>query len=126
MGHTDAPITYNFEYERKLRVCYIGAGDHSFRNVLPTFQYAPVDLLAICDRNVARAEAYARQFGARRCYGDHREMLAQERPDAIFIVTAYHPDDGCRRPTLRSMRSKPVCMSGWKSRPPPAVTRCAA
>ena len=92
MGHTDAPITYNFEYERKLRVCYIGAGDHSFRNVLPTFQYAPVDLLAICDRNVARAEAYARQFGARRCYGDHREMLAQERPDAIFIVTAYHPD----------------------------------
>jgi predicted dehydrogenase len=92
MGLVDEPIKYNFEYEHKLRVCYIGAGGHSFRNVLPVFQYAPVDLVAICDRVEERAAAFARQFGAQRYYTDHREMLDRERPDAVFIVTSYHPD----------------------------------
>jgi predicted dehydrogenase len=87
-----SPITYNFEYERKLKVCFIGAGGHSFRNVYPTFQYAPVDLTAICDVNGERAAAFARQFGAQRYYTDHREMLEREKPDAVFIVTSYHPD----------------------------------
>jgi predicted dehydrogenase len=85
-------VKYNYEYEEKLKICFIGAGGHSYRNVYPTFQYAPVDLAAICDRNKDRAEAYARQFGARRAYTDHREMLEKERPDAVFIVTSYHPD----------------------------------
>ncbi|GHO87513.1 Gfo/Idh/MocA family protein [Dictyobacter formicarum] len=85
-------VKYNFEYERKLRVCFIGAGGHSFRNVYPTFQYAPVDLVAIADIQGERAEAYARQFGARSYYTDYRQMLDHERPDAVFIVTSYHPD----------------------------------
>lgn len=85
-------VRYNFEYERKLRACFIGAGGHSFRNVYPTFQYAPVDLVAICDRDRSRAEAFQRQFGAGAAYDDHREMLARERPDIVFIVTSYTPD----------------------------------
>ena len=85
-------VAYNFEYERRLRVCFIGAGSHSFRNVYPTFQYAPVELVAIADIQGERAEAYARQFGARSYYTDYRQMLDQERPDAVFIVTSYHPD----------------------------------
>ncbi|MCC2685971.1 MAG: gfo/Idh/MocA family oxidoreductase [Paenibacillaceae bacterium] len=85
-------VKYNYEYEEKLKICFIGAGGHSYRNVYPTFQYAPVDLAAICDIDKDRAEAYARQFGARRAYTDHHEMLEKERPDAVFIVTSYHPD----------------------------------
>lgn len=85
-------IKYNFEYDRKLKVCFIGAGGHSFRNVYPTFHYAPVDLAAICDIDGARAAAYARQFGARTSYTNHREMLDREQPEAVFIVTSYHPD----------------------------------
>ena len=84
-----AAVRYNFEYEQKLRVAFIGAGGHAFRNVYPTFQYAPVDLVAICDLDGTRAEAFARQFGASRSYTDHHEMLAQEQPDAVFIVTSY-------------------------------------
>lgn len=83
---------YNFEYDRKLRVCFIGAGGHSFRNIYPAFQYAPIDLVAICDANEQRASAYARQFGAARHYGDAVQMLREEKPDAVFIVTGYHPD----------------------------------
>ncbi|MCC3372277.1 Gfo/Idh/MocA family protein [Cohnella sp. REN36] len=86
------PVKYNFEYDEKLKVCFIGAGGHSYRNIYPTFQYAPVELVAICDVNGERAETYARQFGAKSAYTDHKEMLEKEKPDAVFIVTAYHPD----------------------------------
>ncbi|WP_222429942.1 Gfo/Idh/MocA family protein [Paenibacillus cremeus] len=85
-------VKYNFEYDNKVKVCFIGAGGHSFRNIYPTFQYAPVDLAAICDVNAERAAAYARQFGAKAHYTDYREMLQKEKPDAVFIVTSYHPD----------------------------------
>lgn len=89
---SNSHIKYNFEYERKLKVCFIGAGGHSFRNVYPAFQYAPVDLRAVCDHDEAKAAAYARQFGALNHYTDHQEMLEREHPDAVFIVTSYHPD----------------------------------
>lgn len=87
-----ATVKHQFEYEQRIRCAFIGAGGHSYRNVYPTFQYAPVDLLAVCDLNAERAAAFARIFGARRHYSDHREMLAREEPEAVFIVTGYQPD----------------------------------
>jgi predicted dehydrogenase len=85
-------VRYNFEYERKLRAAFIGAGGHAFRNIYPTFQYAPIDLVAVCDLDGDRAAAFARQFGAGASYTDHHEMLAAERPEVTFIVTSYAPD----------------------------------
>src|SRR4051794_39721503 len=85
-------ITYNFEYERRLKACFIGAGGHSYRNIYPSLRYAPVDLAAVCDVDGGRAAQYARLFGAGRSYTDHREMLAAEKPEVVFIVTSYHPD----------------------------------
>jgi predicted dehydrogenase len=82
-------ITYQFEYEARIPVAFIGAGGHSFRNVYPALQYAPVDLRAVCDLDQGRAAEYARMFGAPAHYADHREMLERERPRAVFVVTAY-------------------------------------
>ncbi len=90
--HVVRHVTYNFEYERRIRACFIGAGGHSYRNVYPAFRYAPVDLVAVCDIDGRRAADYARIFGAERSYNDVAEMLAAERPDAVFVVTAYNPD----------------------------------
>ncbi|MFC7621773.1 Gfo/Idh/MocA family protein [Microlunatus sp. GCM10028923] len=92
MAQGSAEITYQFEYEQRVRCAFIGAGGHSYRNVYPTFQYAPVDLVAVCDRAADRAAAYARTFGAAQSYDDHRAMLERERPDAVFIVTSYDED----------------------------------
>lgn len=83
------PVTYQFEYERRVSCAFIGAGWHSYRNIYPAFQYAPVDLRAICDLDIERAANYARIFGAAAHYGDHWAMLEQEKPAAVFIVTSY-------------------------------------
>ncbi|RLV10151.1 hypothetical protein CTZ27_02670 [Streptomyces griseocarneus] len=87
-----ARIVYQFEYEERLRCAFIGAGGHSYRNIYPAFQYAPIDLCAVCDLDAERAAQYARIFGAPRHYSDHRVMLERERPTAVFIVTSYDPD----------------------------------
>ena len=76
-------VRYAFEYDRRVRVGFVGAGGHAFRNVYPAFRYAPVELVAVCDLDLARAQAYARQFGAQTAYADHREMLAGEELDAV-------------------------------------------
>ncbi|MFO7698278.1 MAG: Gfo/Idh/MocA family oxidoreductase [Anaerolineae bacterium] len=88
-------MKYNYEYDRKLQVGYIGAGEHSYRNILPAFQYAPIDLVAITDHKSDRGLAVARQFGARRFYPNHKALLAKETAlDAVMITVG--PDENGR------------------------------
>src|SRR5437868_11579453 len=92
----DGVIRFQWEYPERLRAAFIGCGDHAYRNIYPCLQYAPVELVAVCDRREERAGHYARLFGAAAVYADHREMLAKERPQVVFIVTGYDAD---ARPT---------------------------
>lgn len=111
-------MKYNFEMEEKIRVGFIGCGGHSFRNIYPTFQYAPVDLVAVCDLDAERARAYARQFGALRWYTDHREMLEKEEGlDAVFIVTGYDPEGRPQYPRLAADAMRAGCHA-WIEKPP--------
>jgi predicted dehydrogenase len=80
-------VTYGFEHDRRLRAGFIGCGGHSFRNVYPVLRYLPVDLVAVCDLDLARAETYARTFGAARAYDDHQQMLDAEDLECVFVVT---------------------------------------
>ena len=82
-------MTGTLENERQVRAGFIGCGSHSFRNLYPTFQFASVDLQAVCDLDQAKADAFARQFGAHAAYTDYREMLAQEGLDVVFICAGY-------------------------------------
>jgi hypothetical protein len=82
-------VAYRYEYERRVPCVFIGAGGHSYRNIYPTFQYAPVDLRAVCDLDISRAANFARIFGAGAHYSDHHIMLHREKPTAVFIVTSY-------------------------------------
>lgn len=85
-------VRYAHEFKRRLKICAIGAGRHPYFNTLPVLRFCPVDLLAIADLNAVRAEAAARDFGARHHYTDYKEMLAKEKPEAVFIVTSYDQD----------------------------------
>jgi predicted dehydrogenase len=75
----------------RVRAGFIGCGSHSFRNLYPVFQFASVELVATCDLDLAKAQAFARQFGATAAYASHQEMLRREKLDAAFIVTGYDP-----------------------------------
>ncbi|AHV98904.1 Gfo/Idh/MocA family protein [Paenibacillus sabinae] len=83
------PIKFNYEYDRKIKAGFIGCGAHAFRNVYPTFDYAPVDLVAVCDLNAERAEIYRKRFGAENIYTDYKEMIKQEKLDAVFVVLNF-------------------------------------
>ncbi len=105
--------------EREIRAGFIGCGSHSFRNIYPTFQFTPVELVATCDRVEGKAEAFARQFGAQSAYTDHRAMLEAEDLDAVFIVTGY---DETHRPTYPDLAVE--CLRAgchvWIEKPPAA------
>lgn len=106
--------------EPEIRAGFIGCGSHSFRNVYPTFQFAPVKLVATCDLDIERARAFAGKFGAEHAYADHREMLAAEDIAAVFIVTGY---DECGRPTYPDLVVD--CLEAgrhvWIEKPPAAT-----
>lgn len=117
--NSDDHIRYCFEYERRIRVGFIGCGGHAWRNVYPTFQYAPVDLVAVCDLDAHRAEAFARQFGAERSYSSHAAMLAAERLDAVFIVTNYD-ESGHPRAAGLAVDALAAGCHVWMEKPPAA------
>jgi hypothetical protein len=107
----------NYEYEKKLRVGYIGAGEHSYRNILPCFQYAPIDLVALAEEDTERGLAIARQFGAKRFYPKYQAMLAKEELDAVFIVVPPDDEGHPRYPELATETLK-AGFHTWIEAPP--------
>src|SRR5258708_37212903 len=93
------PVTYNYEYPKRLRTGFIGCGGHAYRNIYPTFQYGPGNLVAVCDLDAERAATYARIFGAERHYSNPPEMLEREALEEAFMVTNTHPTGHPRDPS---------------------------
>ena len=110
-------MPYNLDYESKLRVGFIGAGAHAYRNILPCFQYAPIELVALADHHPERGLAIARQFGAKRFYPNHKALLAKEEMDAVFIVVGPDAEGRPQYPQLAgdSLRAG---FHTWIDKPP--------
>jgi predicted dehydrogenase len=45
-----------------------------------------VELVAVCDHILPRAQALARKFGVPKFYGSLKEMLAEEQLDAVHVL----------------------------------------
>jgi len=101
----------------EIRAGFIGCGSHAFRNIYPTFQFAPVRLVAVCDLDRARADAFAAKFGAEAAYDDHQQMLARGDLDAVFIVVGY---DAAGRPAYPGLvvDSLEAGLHVWLEKPP--------
>jgi predicted dehydrogenase len=65
----------------------IGCGFFAANHLQGWADLGGVEIVAVCDRDRARAEAAAARFGIGRVHDDAAAMLAAERPDFVDIVT---------------------------------------
>jgi predicted dehydrogenase len=78
----------------KIKVGFVGTGRHARRSIYPSLRWAPIDLIAVCNRHGGEVlRDTVRTFGARQLYTDYRKMFEQEDLDAAIIVTGpdSHP-----------------------------------
>ncbi|HEY6403168.1 MAG TPA: Gfo/Idh/MocA family oxidoreductase, partial [Blastocatellia bacterium] len=76
---------------KKLRWGLIGCGDISRKRVAPALRGVPeCELIAVSRARAGLAEAFANEFGAKRWYGDWRELIADDEIDAVYIATPVY------------------------------------
>ena len=69
----------------------IGCGDISRKRVAPALRDSSLcELIAINRAQTDKAEAFAKEFGARRWYADWRELLADKEIDAVYVATPVY------------------------------------
>ncbi len=115
-------IKYNYEYDNKLKVAVIGVGGHTFRNILPCFAYAPVDLVSICDLDVNKAKDVAGLYGAKRVYDNYYEMLEKEDIDAVFVIAGYDDNHKPLYPKI-AINCMKLGTHVWIEKPPAASSK---
>lgn len=71
-----------------MKVALIGCGNISKKHLEALALLDGATLCAAADIRRERAEAACKQYGGRP-YGDYKEMLQQERPDAVHICTPH-------------------------------------
>src|ERR1039458_2405230 len=70
----------------KRRVALLGAGYIADWHAKSIATVANVELVAICDTVLPRAQALARKYGVPQAYGSLEELLAKEKLDAVHIL----------------------------------------
>ncbi|HEY1903640.1 MAG TPA: NAD-dependent epimerase/dehydratase family protein [Terracidiphilus sp.] len=102
----------------KRRVGLLGAGYIADWHALALKSVAGVELVAVCDRFQAKAEALAQKFGVAKVYGSLEEMLAAENTslnglDAVHVLTPPDRHFDAARTLLEAGVSvfleKPMC-----------------
>lgn len=85
------------DFKRRIRAGMVGIGQHSYRCLLPTLHYLPVDLVAVCAHsNEARAARTSAEYGCH-YYLNPAEMYKNEELEAVFICVSpqLHPGLVC-------------------------------
>lgn len=108
-------MSYQREFDRRLRVALVGVGSHAYRNVLPALHYLPVHLKALCDLNLPLAQRTAAEYGGVNCYASVAELLRGEELDVVLLCVsaAAHPALACEALAagLHVWMEKPAAMS---------------
>jgi D-apiose dehydrogenase len=73
--------------DRKLRIGFAGAGAISQFHLTGWKETPNVEVIAVCDPILEKAEVRAAAFGIKKVYTDFTEMLEREQPDAVDIAT---------------------------------------
>jgi len=74
-----------------VRVAVVGAGSIAQVAHLPVLRrIGGVEIAAICDNDLPKAQALGARFDVREAYDDIEEVLKYSRPDAVVICTPNH------------------------------------
>jgi len=105
-------MTYQRDYDGKLRVGLVGVGSHAYRNILPALHYLPVTLVALCDQNEAALQRTAREYGVEATFTQTTRMYAEMELDAVLICVGpqQHP-----RLAIEAMQAG---LHVWLEKPP--------
>lgn len=73
---------------KKIRVGIIGCGAIAQKRHLPEYsERSDVEIVAVCDFNVERANEIKEQYGALYAFNHHKDLLALEEVDAVSVCT---------------------------------------
>jgi nucleoside-diphosphate-sugar epimerase/predicted dehydrogenase len=103
-----------------VRVGILGAGYISDPHLAALARLPEVETVAVCDLSRGRAEALAAQYGVPKTYRDMHEMLANERLDAVHVLTPPEVHERIAAPILGAgvdvLLEKPMCETAESSR----------
>ena len=71
--------------KQTLRAGVLGCGEIGRRGHIPGFQAAGIDVVAVCDANLARAQSVAKELHVPRAYADYKELLADPDIDVVSV-----------------------------------------
>ncbi|MBQ6322865.1 MAG: Gfo/Idh/MocA family oxidoreductase [Lachnospiraceae bacterium] len=107
-------MSYQREFDQRIRVALVGIGSHAYRNILPVLHFLPVELMAVCNHsNRELAERTAKEYHCR-AYQDTGRMYDSEELDAVLfcVSAAQHPvlmKEALKR-SLHVWAEKPIAM----------------
>jgi predicted dehydrogenase len=87
----------------KLRVVQLGCGERGQRHTAAILKCEEIELVALCDLDPERLQAAGERFGLTNLYHDMQEMIRQEQPELVDIITP---------PTLRTEIIEPALEAG--------------
>jgi len=69
----------------------VGCGDIARRRIAPALRdLENCELVAVSRADAARAEEFAKEFGAKRWHADWRELLEDPEVEAVYVATPVH------------------------------------
>ncbi len=75
----------------KVRVALVGAGGIAQTAHCPALTQLPdVEMAAVCDLIIERAQKAANTFGIPKIYRDYKEMIEEVKPDAVYVLVRAH------------------------------------
>lgn len=105
---------YQREFDKKVRIGIVGAGSHTYRNLLPALHYLPAELVAVCNRGEDKLNRTLAEY---HCpgYTDPVEMYKKEKLDAVVMAISpqRHAAMACEAMEhgLHVFMEKPASMS---------------
>ncbi|MDR0220812.1 MAG: Gfo/Idh/MocA family oxidoreductase [Lachnospiraceae bacterium] len=74
---------------KKLNLAILGAGGIAGHMANTVNKMKEARLYAVGSRDLGRAEAFAKQYGAKKAYGSYEELVEDEKVDLVYIATPH-------------------------------------